>query len=927
MVSVAGAVSGVWCSCLLAGASVLVLTAASPAVAQSQVDDTDAVRSAQAERRYEFDIPSRPLPQAIADFSAATGLQVLYTETSTYDHTAPALRGVFTARQALDRLVAGSGLIYRYTSANAVTLERATAREDGGPVRTGPLLVEGAAMAGRRNAAEDAPFVTPQSTGYVSREQITRIQPTSPGDIFKEVSGVLSAASNDGTSINVNIRSAQGLNRVRTMIEGTQQESSGYQGYAGSDQRTYIDPELIGGVEITKGPGGGPYGTGTTSGIVNVRLLDAEDLVRDGSKTGFRLRGGLGGNAVAPREFSRDVFRNPDLVDIAEDSNDVLTEDNWFGSFAGAYSTDRFDLVAAYARRKEGNYFAGEHGTIRNTKIEPGQEVPNTSQDTESVMFKGRLRFGEGQSLEAGYTGYDSKFGQVFPTNVTIFTLQQYPLNEVESNRYWLRYKWESASPLIDLQVNLWGTNARELGEYRQIPQENDAWGAEAWNTSFLDTGLGDLTVTVGAEYARSETIFGFVVRPIDPNIFPFIPPGFDPNCLGCTQLTKTVYTSIQPPYTDIPVPQVTLGEYVPDFTGDRDAYGAYVNASLSPTDWLTLTAGLRYDGFKGDSERAEGFNTTEIVGRDDARAAYEAALNAGDLAEADRLLSIVRNGNLFLEGTSGRALQSYDASDERLSPRFGATVEPVDGLQLFVQYSEGFRALSHVELGQTFVDQVIVNPDLQDMEAEVVKTWEAGMNFLRDDLLLDDDAFRIRFAYFNNRYDNFIARTVQPIVEDDGFRRFLFFYRNLDEEVTVAGYEFSLIYDIGWGFVDLNFSDFTDLFEAPTQVKMEQPEYMGTQTMGTRWLDGRLQLGARLTFFGDLAVDPDADVFVYSEERYFWEANEIIDVFGSYEVNERLSLGFSVENVADTYYNPPLFVTTFPSPGRTARMNFTAMF
>ena len=905
--------------------------AVAPAQAQQQAVPMAATAQLRSERS--FDIPAQPLTDALVAFGRQSGIQVTIDGTLARDVASPGVQGAMTSEQALRRLLAGSGLTYVVADETTVAIEGPGERDDGGPIRTGPVLVEGAVTDGRRSTAEDAAFTTLQSTAYISREQIERIQPTSPGDIFKETPGVLSAASNDGTSINVNIRSSQGLNRVRTMVEGTQQDNSGYQGYAGSDQRTYIDPELIGGVEITRGPGGGPYGTGTTSGIVNVRLLDAEDLIRGGRKTGFRLRGGVGGNAIAPRDFSMDIFRNPDLVDLAEDSNDVLTEDNWFGSFAGAYSTDRFDLVAAYARREEGNYFAGEHGTIRNTKIEPGQEVPNTSQDTRSILLKGTLRFGDGQSLEAGYTRYDSKFGQVFPTNVTIFTLQQYILNEVESDRYWLRYKWDSANPLIDLQANLWGTNAHELGEYRQIPQENDAWGAEVWNTSFFETGLGDLTVTAGAEYARSEAVFGFVVRPIDADdpvfrdLFPVIPPGFDLDCLGCTQLSETVYTPIQPPYTEIPVPQVTLGEYVPDFAGDRDVYGAYINASLTPTDWLTLTAGLRYDGFKSNSERAEGFNTIQVAQRDEARAAYNAALSAGDLAEADRLLSIVRNVRLFYEGAEGRALQSYEASDERLSPRAGVIVEPVDGLQLVAQYSEGFRALSHVELGKTFVDQVIVNPDLQDMEAEVVKTWEAGVNYLRDGLFFDDDAFRIRLSYFNNHYDNFIARTVQPIILDDGSRRSLFFYRNLDEEVTVAGYELSLFYDAGWGFADLNFNDFTELFEAPTQVKMEQAEYTGTLTVGTRWLDARLQLGSRLTFFGDLTIDPDADLFVYDEERYFWEANEIVDVFGSYQINDDLAVGFSVENVANTYYNPPLFVTLFPSPGRTARMNVTMAF
>lgn len=38
-----------------------------------------------AEQTYEFDIPSKPLPRAIADFSAVTGLQVLYNVDNLFD--------------------------------------------------------------------------------------------------------------------------------------------------------------------------------------------------------------------------------------------------------------------------------------------------------------------------------------------------------------------------------------------------------------------------------------------------------------------------------------------------------------------------------------------------------------------------------------------------------------------------------------------------------------------------------------------------------------------------------------------------------------------------------------------------------------------------------------------------------------------------
>ena len=102
-----------------------------------------AIEIAQSEPTYLFDIASKPLPEAMIDFSAVTGLEVLYTEPAPFGQTAPALQGRLTANQALDRLTAGSGLRYRFTNDTTVTLEPIVARQDDGTLRLGPVIVEG----------------------------------------------------------------------------------------------------------------------------------------------------------------------------------------------------------------------------------------------------------------------------------------------------------------------------------------------------------------------------------------------------------------------------------------------------------------------------------------------------------------------------------------------------------------------------------------------------------------------------------------------------------------------------------------------------------------------------------------------------------------------------------------------------------------
>ena len=112
--------------------------------AKIMVASDSAVEIAQAEATYVFNIASKPLPEAMIDFSVVTGLELLYTEPAPFGQTAPALQGTLTANQALDRLTAGSGLSYRYTNANTITLQREVAQKNDEQIRLKPVTVTAA---------------------------------------------------------------------------------------------------------------------------------------------------------------------------------------------------------------------------------------------------------------------------------------------------------------------------------------------------------------------------------------------------------------------------------------------------------------------------------------------------------------------------------------------------------------------------------------------------------------------------------------------------------------------------------------------------------------------------------------------------------------------------------------------------------------
>ncbi|WP_162248695.1 TonB family protein [Variovorax sp. Root473] len=69
-----------------------------------------------------FDLPAQPLEISLAVFGRITGHSVLVASSLTAGREAAAVRGDFAPREALHRMLAGSGLVARYTGTNAFTL-------------------------------------------------------------------------------------------------------------------------------------------------------------------------------------------------------------------------------------------------------------------------------------------------------------------------------------------------------------------------------------------------------------------------------------------------------------------------------------------------------------------------------------------------------------------------------------------------------------------------------------------------------------------------------------------------------------------------------------------------------------------------------------------------------------------------------------
>ncbi|OAI30294.1 TonB-dependent siderophore receptor [Methylomonas koyamae] len=77
------------------------------------------------EPTFSINIPTQPLARALETLAQQTGVQPFYADGIVAGKNAPTVNGRFSAEQALQKLLAGSGLVYSFTAANTVAIKAA----------------------------------------------------------------------------------------------------------------------------------------------------------------------------------------------------------------------------------------------------------------------------------------------------------------------------------------------------------------------------------------------------------------------------------------------------------------------------------------------------------------------------------------------------------------------------------------------------------------------------------------------------------------------------------------------------------------------------------------------------------------------------------------------------------------------------------
>jgi catecholate siderophore receptor len=196
-----------------------------------------------------FDIVPGSLGDALTDFQNTAGIQVTFSQQTIRNLWSPSVNGLYTPEQALQKILAGTGLAYRFTVPTKVLVEVA------GPSTTVEVT---------SNVLPDAlpkytePLIdTPQSISVVPRHVLEAQGTTTLRDALRNVAGISLAAGEGGSQgDNLTIRGFTARNDI--FLDGMRDFGSYYR-----------DPFDMQEVDVLQGPSSVVFGRGSTGGVVN----------------------------------------------------------------------------------------------------------------------------------------------------------------------------------------------------------------------------------------------------------------------------------------------------------------------------------------------------------------------------------------------------------------------------------------------------------------------------------------------------------------------------------------------------------------------------------------------------------------------------------------------------------------------------------
>lgn len=391
-----------------------------------------AVPAYAQEQTYSFDIPAQDLGSALREFARESGQQVTFDGETVRGKRTPSVRGSFTARAALNRLLANSGLTVRQGSSGVFIVQRGSATTqttNDEPARAAPeetetqiIIVTGTNIRGT------APVGSPLQ--QFDREDIDKTGAASVQEFFEKgvpqnFGGGVSDVQNGGVGTILAVEDGTAIN-LRGLGNGSTLVLLNGNRLAASGNGTYVDTSMIPlsaveRIDILADGASAIYGSEAVSGVVNILLRDDFDgaetrlrygSVTDGGQQEYRASQTFGktwssGNALITYDFrdrSALLTDEREFTETAPGPSTLIPEQKSH-SVLGVFSQDlsgstNFSINALYSDRTYATIF------------DNGFRIATTEGDTQQLNIAGGFNFDMGSDwsaeLSASYSQADS---------------------------------------------------------------------------------------------------------------------------------------------------------------------------------------------------------------------------------------------------------------------------------------------------------------------------------------------------------------------------------------------------------------------------------------------------------------------------------------------------------------------------------------
>lgn len=384
----------------------------------------------------------------------------------------------------------------------------------------------------------------------VGQDKIETTQPKRVSDLFYYVPGLWTQDRGDDPSTTINIRGLQDFGRVATIVDGARQnyQRSGH----GAQGSFFLDPELIGSVDVVRGPTANIYGSGAIGGVASFNTKDINDVLRPGERWGFDTSGGLGSN---------------------QGQGNMST-------FGGVRVNPNLDLFAGAVYRSQQNYKDGD-----------GTEVGNTGLNASSGLLKVTVRLADGHEVKFGGLFQEDIYqvGQVnrgpTTTNALRALNQGSSVYDSKTKNYQGTVRWKYSRPedrLFDFDLGLYATRT-----------STDQWKSYHYSTS-------------GAAYCGAgntgNNISGCVG---DPRSYQIDTIGFDFNNTSRVAIAgwENAFTyGVDGFQDDVDSADSRGNSNVTTPGGKRTVAGGFLQWKANYASWLEIISAARYDYYKLES-------------------------------------------------------------------------------------------------------------------------------------------------------------------------------------------------------------------------------------------------------------------------------------------------------------------------------------